>query len=476
MKFFFTFFILVLTASAEAATPLKFGVSTSNSPPLLYQFENQNMPIATGGFIYEISVAIAEELREPYSIVTIPRGRIPQEITSGGIDVLCHSSIRWNLPYKEEVEWSKPLYTYGNVLVGRAPVLFKKPSQVQNTTVGTVSNFYYADLEESFRNKKLFRDDAPSVGASISKLLGERVDYIVMSEIEYNYHKKIYPTLHRSSFVEDKTEIQCTLSKKSTLSLAKLNKAIEHLTENKTLQKIHDRYAKTKNMPRPLNYGLNNNNSPPFIFFDDKSSDHPTVQGGVFFDIALAIGKQIKRPINFILLPRGRLDADLAEGKVDLVCFDTEIWAGKHASSYYWSLPIFQQTNYIVGLKSLKEGADPKTLKDLKGQIIGTTLNFVYPTLEPYFKDGTLHREDADSGTANIARLNFQRVPYIVMNNLEYGYFKKVHPRLQKLPIAIDPIDVKCAISKKSDLKLSVINTAIKEMSKSGKLQKVFEF
>jgi len=474
VKFFIAFLILALTAFAQAAAPIKFGVSTSNSPPLLYQFENQNMPIATGGFIYEISVAIAEELQEPYSIVTIPRGRIPQEITSGGIDVLCHSSIRWNLPYKNDVGWSKPLYTYGNVLVARNPIKFKKPSKVQNTTIGTVANFYYADLEENFRNKKLYRDDAPSVGANISKLLGERVEYIIMSEIEYNYHRKLYPNFHRSSFVEDKTEIQCNLSKKSTLTLAKLNKAIDHLAERKVLQKIYDRYATAKDIPKPLTFGLNNNNSPPFIFFDDKA-ELPTIQGGVFFDIALALGKHIKRPINFVLLPRGRLDADLADGKVDLVCFDTEVWAGKHASSYYWSLPIFQQINYIVGLKDLKEGNEPKTLKDLKGQIVGTTLNFVYPSLEPYFKDGTLHREDADSGTANIARLNFQRVPYIVMNNLEYGYFKKSNPRLQRLPVNIDPIDVKCAISKKSDLKLKEINTAIIEMTKSGKLQKVFE-
>lgn len=434
------------------------------------------MPFATGGFIYEISVAIAEELHQEYSIVMIPHGRIQQELTSGNTDVICHASTIWNLPYKNDVYWSKPLYSYANVLVARKPLPWKKPSDVQQVTIGTVAGFYYADFEERFNNKTLFRDDAPSVAANVIKLLAERIDYVVMSEIEFNYYKKLYPQLRRSSFSEDKTSIQCALSTKSRLDLAHLNSAIDHLAEKKQLQKIYDRYATANGKLKPLTYGLNNNDSPPFIFFDKKASNQ-TVQGGVFFDLGLAMGKQLHRPINFVMLPRGRLDASLADGIVDFVCYDTVIWSGKFAQKSYWSLPIFRQINYVVYLKSLnpEKAVAPKTYEDLKGKTIGTTLHFVYPSLEAYFRDGSIQREDADSGLANVTKLKFGRVQFIILNNLEYGHYKKANPRLERMPIELDPIDVKCAVSKKSDLKIDTINKAIKEMQKTGKLQRIFE-
>lgn len=473
MKKTLALLLCLFGAAAPAAEPIKYGISSSNAPPLLYQFDNQNMPIATGGFIYEVTVAIAEELQDKYIVVTVPRGRIPQELTSGNIDVICHASTLWNLPYKQDVLWSKSLYSYSNVLVARRPIPYTSPSQLANVSVGTVKNFHYADLEQSFKDKRIFRDDAPSVEANMVKLIGERIDYVVMSDIEFNYYKKIYPNIQRSTFSEDKTDIQCTLSKKSSLSLARLNKVIDHLTEKKVLQKIHDRYANAESLLKPLTYGLNNNDSPPFLFFD-KNSESEIIQGGVFFDIGLAIGKHIQRPITLLLLPRGRLDASLAEGLVDFVCYNTEIWTGKYAKEYNWSLPIFKQINYVVYLKSFKPEGEPKKLADLKGNTLGTVLHFVYPTLEPYFKNGSIRREDADSGVSNLKKLEFGRVKYIVINNLEYAYYKKLHPRLQRAPIDIDPIDVKCAVSKKSDLKVEFINQAISEMQKTGKLQRVF--
>lgn len=458
---------------AWAAGKIKFGLSASHSPPLLYTFENENMPIATGGFLYENSVAIAEELKEDYALIVVPRGRVSQELMSGALDVICHASMRWDPPYKNNVGWSEPLYSYSKVLVSAKNIPFADVEQIKNTTIGTVNDFAYPDLERGFKNQKLFRDDAPSVGANIIKLLGGRLDYIVMSELEFPFHSMNYPELQRSIFVLDKAEIRCALSKKSSLSLEKLNGAIERLKAKKILQKIWARYSNPKTIPTPLVYGLNNNDSPPFIFFE-ATGENPRVKGGVFFDLALEVGKQIQRPLIFALLPRGRLDSDLADGQVDLVCFNTEVWAGKFAKSYFWSVPIFQQVNYIVTLKSATKEASINSLKELSGMTIGTTLHFVYPTLDPLFEKRTLIREDADSGLANVTKLDFKRVNYIVLNNLEYIYYKKTNPLLHKLPIEIDPIDVKCAISKKSNLKLNQINAAIIKMKKNGQLDKVF--
>ncbi|MFV8256339.1 substrate-binding periplasmic protein [Bdellovibrio bacteriovorus] len=467
------FLVICQGRPAEAGGGIKFGFNSSNAPPLLFQFDNQNNPIPTGGLIYEVSVAIGEELGGEYSIARIPRKRIATNIINNKIDLICHNSLRWRHPFADGALWSKPLFTHTNVLVGLTAIPFTSAEQIKGS-IGTVENYVYADLEERFKTLELLRNDSPNIEVSVKKLLTGRVPYILLSDLEYTYFKSQYPRLQRSTFAMDKTDIQCSLSKKSTLTLARLNRAIERLHEKQIFAKIIKRYSDPDTTPKPVTYGLNSNDSPPFIHFDKTSSSEGIVRGGVFFDIALEIGKRIQRPINFVLLPRGRLDARLASGQIELVCYDTEAWAGEYAKQYHWSTPIFRQSDFIVGHKGDAEIARIRTLEDLKGKRIGAVLNFVYPALTPFFEGKSLQREDAGSGAANVEKLSVNRVPLILLNSLEYSYYKSKDSRLQKAPLEIDPVDVKCALSKKSTLKIEEINSAIHDLEKSGRMRKIF--
>lgn len=423
--------------------------------------------------MYEISVAIAEELHDEYTITTIPSVRLGQELISGSIDLACHNSSKWHSTFGSQVDWSKTLYTISSVLVGKKEIPFDRIESVVNTRIGVVENYLYAELEDSFKNKTIKRIDSISSIANLNKLFDNRLDYVVMSEVEFNFNKKTYPVLQKSLFFIDKIDMQCALSKKSRLSLKKLNEAIDRLNKKQVLQNIYKRYINPKTNLKPVVYGLNDTNSPPFLIYD-SAKDYPQIVGGLFLDIGLEIGRKLKRPVTFMLSPRKRLDSGLAEGRIEFVCYNAEAWAGEFAKDYLWSLPIFKHSNYIVFNSKYKGNADLKTIKDLKGKTVGTTLGFVYPNLMDYFKEGTVIREDVLSGSANISKLNAARIPYIILNNLEYNYYKKTNPDLQRAPFEIDPMLVKCAVSKKSDLQIKDINSAITELKRSGRLQKIF--
>ena len=96
-------FFLSLTYGAQAAS-IRFGVNESNSTPLLYQLSNPHL--ATGGFIYEISVAIADDLGNDFEIVPIPRAQIAKQLINGSIDMNCHLSVAWQHDFKNEVIWT----------------------------------------------------------------------------------------------------------------------------------------------------------------------------------------------------------------------------------------------------------------------------------------------------------------------------------------------------------------------------------
>lgn len=455
--------------SAQAAR-IQFAVNSSNSAPLLYQVSNPNL--ATGGFTYEIAVAIADDLTHDFTILTIPRGEIAKSIIDGTADLACHISANWLHDFKNEIEWSKPLYGYANVLVAKKTIPFNRIGILNNASVGTVNNFVYTDLTNKFKNKTITRVDSPTAAISVKKLLDGKVDYVVMSDIEFNYYKKLYPEIQRSSFAMDKTNIQCALSKKSSITISRLNQSIDRLKNKQVFQKIYNRYLDPTTTPIPILYGFNDSNSPPFVF-SDNSTRPPTVTGGLFFDLALAVGKKLNRPLKFILLPRNRLDSSLASGDVELICYNAEEWVGKYAKDYNWSIPIFKQSNYVVSNRITTNNIKMKSLDDLKGKTIGTALGFVYPGLTKYFKEGSVKREDVLSGSANIAKLNAQRIQFIILNNLEYVYYKKKYPDLTRAPFEIDPITVKCAASKKSNLKIEDVNTALKELMKSDQLQRI---
>lgn len=477
MKTFLIYFILIyvlisrISADARAAN-IKFGIDASHSPPLLYQFEDPNFSLATGGLTYEITVTIAEALNQGYSILALPESRMIRDLKQGEIDLACYISPEWNRASKDDLLWSDSIYTYANILVSKNEISFKNLNQLSNLSIGTVENYYYHQLEDKFKTQILQRDDSPSMMAALKKLLDNRLDFVIMTEIEFNLYKMTYPQLQKSSFTLDKTDVFCSLSKRSLLSLKKLNQTIAHLKNKKEFQKIYDRYSNSKTIPRPIAYGMNDSNSPPFLQIDNRT-ETPVIKGGLFFDLGLEMGKKLKRPIQFILSPRKRLDSGLANGEIELVCYNTEAWAGSYAKDYNWSIPIFEQTNLVVGLKPNMKKAHLKSLKDLKGKTLGTALGFIYPALAPYFNDGSIKREDALSGMANIEKLNSGRVQYIVLNNLEYNFYRKQYTNLQEAPFVIDPINVKCASSKKSDLKLSDINNAIKESNKAGRLRKI---
>lgn len=463
-------FLILISISAQAAS-IRFGINASNSRPLLYQVSNPDL--ATGGFIYEISVAIADELDHNYTIVTLPRAEIASELINGTVDAACHISVNWKQNLKNKVEWSRPLYTYSNVLVAKKTIPYNHIGLLRDARIGTVVNYVYIDLEEKIKEKKVIRHDSLSVAASLKKLFENKIDYLVMSNIEYNFYKKKHPELHRSSFEMDVVDIRCALSKKSRVSINKLNQVLERLKNKQVFQKIYDRYLDPKTTPVPISYGIYDSNSPPF-FFSDNSTRPPKVTGGIFYDLALAVGKKLNRPLNFILLPRNRLGLSLATGHVELVCYNSEEWAKDYGKDYYWSIPIFKQSDYIVSHRIITKDIKMNSIEDLKGKTVGTMLGFVYPTMTKHFKDGSIIREDVTSGAANIAKLNANRVSFILMNNLQYIYYKKRFPDLTRAPFEIDPVNIKCAVSKKSHLKIEDVNSALKELMKTDQLQRIF--
>ncbi|MNL05224.1 hypothetical protein D3C87_1258080 [compost metagenome] len=104
--------------------------------------------------------------------------------------------------------------------------------------MGVVLNFIYVDAEPLFAAKTILRENGPNNESNIQKLLNARINFIIMSNLEYDYFKKIYPNLDRADFEMDALNTKCALSKKSKIKLEDLNKAVATLKKNGTIDRI----------------------------------------------------------------------------------------------------------------------------------------------------------------------------------------------------------------------------------------------
>lgn len=210
--------------------------------PLVNIQRTETSAILKDGILKDIGEALSKELGIALNTLLLPKQRIAPALLSGWISFICHSSEIWQPKIKDDVWWSHDLYVSTNFVTFLKNKSPKSKSDLYKERIGTVLNFIYAGLEEDFQKGLILREDGPNIGSNVQKLLKGRVSYVLMSNLEYNYFKKSFPVLQFVDFGQDSVTTKCALSKKSSISLSQLNRAIDTIKKNGTLERILKSY------------------------------------------------------------------------------------------------------------------------------------------------------------------------------------------------------------------------------------------
>ncbi len=217
-------------------------------------------------------------------------------------------------------------------------------------------------------------------------------------------------------------------------------------------------------------FGIHADTSFPFVQ-TDTTVGRTMVKGGILKELSEAFSKQLMRRPILVLIPKQRVASAVLAGKIDILCYSHESWEPDLKDQVFWTAPIFKNINFVV---TINQKNDFNKLEGLFGKKVGTTVNFYYPTLEPYFNSKKILRENAPNILSNIEKLIRNRIDYLVISSLEYQYYKKIHPKIIATKLELDPVDVKCAVSKKSNITLVQINSALTKLKQSGALMRLF--
>jgi ABC-type amino acid transport substrate-binding protein len=208
-------------------------------PPLRYVEKVDDMlgaVIPPTVFQDKLGAALARQLGRRVAYVKLPRNRVMTALESGKGDILCSYLPEW-LP--GDVDWTHAFIPISEVVVSSAHV--KPPATVEDLRgkhLGMVLGFRYPELEKTLGQDYL-RDDAPSSAMSVRKWLAGRFDYLVVPRNVLDKQVKkgnMPPGYHVMTVYEVKT--RCAVSRKSNISAADFNSAIEALEKTGELQKI----------------------------------------------------------------------------------------------------------------------------------------------------------------------------------------------------------------------------------------------
>jgi ABC-type amino acid transport substrate-binding protein len=210
-----------------------------DKPPLRYVEKVDDMlgaVVPPTEFQDALGAALARQLGRRVEYVKLPRNRIMAALENGEGDILCSYLPEW-LP--GDVDWTQAFIPISEVVVTSPRV--KPPATVadlRGKRLGTVLGFRYPELEKTL-GQDYIRDDAPSGALSVRKWLAGRFDYLVVPRNVLDKQVaagRIPPGYHVLTVYEVKT--RCAISRKSKISAADVNNAIEALDKTGELPKI----------------------------------------------------------------------------------------------------------------------------------------------------------------------------------------------------------------------------------------------
>ncbi|MYM29789.1 ABC-type amino acid transport substrate-binding protein [Duganella sacchari] len=193
-------------------------------------------PLPKSEFQDKLGAALARQLGMPLKYVELPRTRVMAALENGDGDILCSYLPEW-LP--GDVDWTQAFIPISEVVISSPRV--KPPAslaELRGKRLGTVLGFRYPELEKIV-GKDYIRDDAPSSALSIRKWLNGRFDYLVTPTTVVHRQFAGGKVPHGAHvLVVYEAQTRCAVSRKSKITVAEFDAAINALDRSGELTKI----------------------------------------------------------------------------------------------------------------------------------------------------------------------------------------------------------------------------------------------
>lgn len=219
----------------------------------------------------------------------------------------------------------------------------------------------------------------------------------------------------------------------------------------------------------PLRFSIADSWAMPLVQIEDGQP-----RQGILYDMMARLAQQLGRPAEFHVLARARVQNAIEHGEIDVRCYSAQSWVDSPSGDYLWSIPLFVQRDLLVGNPEYAAPVDPRQLSN---QGIGTVLSYTYPTLQPLFDSGQLHRDDARSQEQVLQKLTIERSHYGVSNQWSLEWFNQSQPPERRLHAVavLQEQGVGCFVRNDPALPVQRILRTLLRMKMSGEIDEIVQ-
>lgn len=194
-----------------------------------------------GGILKDLGEAIATRVGRQARFVVVPARRISAAMARGEADGLCYTTPHWI--DGASLHWSRPLFDYVGVIARRsdaAPIT--QLAELAGVPVGTVAGYVYTEMEQALGDDFL-RDDAPDMGRNLAKLIAGRTRYALTEKLTLDYARREAPQAGLQLALQTTNyPTYCTFSKHRGLPLQGLDRALDTMVVDGSLERLLTRY------------------------------------------------------------------------------------------------------------------------------------------------------------------------------------------------------------------------------------------
>lgn len=225
------------TAAPAAGTAvLRIVAPTNQSMPLLRMAGAQ----PAEGLLKDVGEALAERLGLSPAFIPLPSKRAGPAVASGAADLLCYVKPGW---LEDKVLWTH-LFLPGTGIVaarpGAPPVATLH--ELRDEPLGTVLGYRYPVLDQAFM-QAIRREDVPDAATNLRRLALGRIRYAITDRATFDYFLRDNPASGLREAIEvERYQLGCALSPDKAALLAPLNRAIDRMQADGTLESLFNRY------------------------------------------------------------------------------------------------------------------------------------------------------------------------------------------------------------------------------------------
>ena len=230
--------LLGATTAVPAADPaaLRIVAPTNQSMPLLRMAGTQ----PAEGLLKDVGEALAERLGLSPVFIPLPSKRAGPAVASAAADLLCYVKPGW---LEDKVLWTH-LFLPGTGIVAAHPAASPVATlqELQDEPLGTVLGYRYPVLDQAFM-RAIRREDVPDATTNLRRLALGRIRYAITDRAALDYFLRDNPASGLREAIEvERYQLGCALSPDKAALLAPLNRAIDRLQADGTLEALFNRY------------------------------------------------------------------------------------------------------------------------------------------------------------------------------------------------------------------------------------------